>query len=165
MFDKEFHDGLRKAGFNLTWELSPGSGEVGLEGFVLNRGASGSMIDVGCGKLIVEGKVKVKQGQDISHLDNDGIKFKDGSKLLADVIVLATGNEPVMKATRALLGDEMTDQLPPEVWGLDSEGEPNQTYRPSGHPGLWFAIGPFPFSRFFSKHLGLHILARELGIA
>ncbi|KAG2078355.1 FAD/NAD(P)-binding domain-containing protein [Suillus decipiens] len=163
--DKELHDGLRKAGFNLTWELSPGGGEVGLEGFVFNRLGSGAMLDVGCGKLIVEGRVKIKQGQDISRFDKDGITFKDGSKLSADVIVLATGYEPIMKTTRALLGDEITDQLPPMVWGLDSEGELNQTYRPSGHPGLWFATGGFAFSRFFSKHLGLQILARELGIA
>ncbi|KAG1833997.1 FAD/NAD(P)-binding domain-containing protein [Suillus subalutaceus] len=165
MLDKELHDGLRKAGFNLTWELSPGSGEVGVDGFVFSRRASGTMLDVGCGKLIIEGRVKIKQGQDISHLDKDGITFKDGSKLSADAIVLATGYEPIMKTMRALLGNEITDQLPPEVWGLDSEGEVNQTYRPSGHPGLWFANGTFGISRFFSKHLGLQILARELGIA
>ncbi|KAG2118678.1 FAD/NAD(P)-binding domain-containing protein [Suillus discolor] len=166
MLDKEFHDGLRKAGFNLTWELSPGSGEVGLDGFLFTRQASGTMIDIGCGKLIIEGKVKIKQGQEISHFDKDGITFKDGSKLSADVIVLATGNEPIMKTARALLGNEITDRLlPQEVMGLDSEGEVNQTYRPSGHPGLWFASGAFLFSRFFSKRLGLQILARELGIA
>jgi thioredoxin reductase len=165
MLDKELHDNLRKVGLNLTWELSPGSGEVGVEGFVLSRQASGTMIDVGCGKLIVEGKVKIKQGQDISHVDKDGIVFKDGSKLSADVIVLATGYESIMKATRTLLGNEITEQLPPEVCGLDSEGEFNQSYRPSGHPGLWFAAGAFLVSRFFSKHLGLQILARELGIA
>ncbi|KAG1843904.1 FAD/NAD(P)-binding domain-containing protein [Suillus subluteus] len=165
MLDKELHDGLRKVGFNLTWELSPGSGEVGLEGFLFGRQASGTMIDIGCGKLIVEGRVKIKQGQDVSHFDKDGIAFKDGSKLSTDVIVLATGNEPVMKTTRALLGKEITEQLPPEVMGLDSEGELNQTYRPSGHPGLWFATGGFVISRFLSKRLGLQILARELGIA
>ncbi|KAG2133283.1 FAD/NAD(P)-binding domain-containing protein [Suillus clintonianus] len=165
MFDKELHEGLRKAGFNLTWELSPGSGEVGLEAFLLCRQAAGTMIDIGCGKLIIEGKVKVKQGQDISHFDKDGIVFKDGSKLSADVIVLATGNQPVMNNARALLGNEIADQLPSKVWGLDSEGELNQAFRPSGHPGLWFASGPFPFGRFLSKHLGLQILARELGIA
>jgi len=58
-----------------------------------------------------------------------------------------------MKTTRALLGNEITDRLPPEVWGLDSEGELNQTYRPTGHPALWFALGGFGMSRFFSKHL------------
>ncbi|KAG1734003.1 FAD/NAD(P)-binding domain-containing protein [Suillus lakei] len=165
MLDKELHEALRKVGFNLTWELSPGSGEVGAGGFLFSRLGSGSMLDIGCGKLIVEGRIKIKQGQDISHFEKDGITFKDGSKLSADVIVLATGNEPIMKNTRALLGNEITEQLPPKVWGLDSEGELNQTYRPSGHPGLWFAIGPFGTSRFFSKHLGLQILARELGIA
>ncbi|KAG1869077.1 hypothetical protein DFJ58DRAFT_837881, partial [Suillus subalutaceus] len=64
----------------------------------------------------------IKQGQDISHLDKDGITFKDGSKLSADAIVLAygltssfcTGYEPIMKTMRALLGNEITDQLPPE---------------------------------------------------
>ncbi|KAG2152553.1 FAD/NAD(P)-binding domain-containing protein [Suillus bovinus] len=166
MFDKELHDSLRKVGFRLTWESSPGSGEVGLEGFVFNRQASGTMLDVGCSKLIVEGRVKIKQGQDISHFEKDGITFKDGSKLSADVIVLATGNEPIMKTARGLLGDEITDQLsPPEVLGLDSEGEFNQVYRPSGHPGLWFASGSFEFSRPSSKHLALQILARELGLA
>ncbi|OAX32752.1 FAD/NAD(P)-binding domain-containing protein [Rhizopogon vinicolor AM-OR11-026] len=165
MLDKEFHEDLLKAGFNLIWELSPGNGEVGIDGFLLERAASGSMLDVGCGKLIIEGKVKVKQGQAISHFDKEGITFKDSSKLSADVIVLATGNEPVIKNIRALFGDTITEQLPPEVWGLDAEGELNQIYRPSGHPGLWIAVGPFPIARFFSKHLGLQILAQEIGIA
>ncbi|OJA19899.1 hypothetical protein AZE42_07027 [Rhizopogon vesiculosus] len=53
MLDKELHEGLRKAGFNLTWEYSPGSGEVGLPGFVLER-----LLDTGFGKLIIEGRVK-----------------------------------------------------------------------------------------------------------
>ncbi|KAG2058384.1 FAD/NAD(P)-binding domain-containing protein [Suillus hirtellus] len=165
MLDKELHDGLRKVGFNLTWELSPGSGEIGLEGFVFSRQASGTMLDIGCGKLIIEGRVKAGPCRDISYFDKDGITFEDGSKLSADVIVLATGNEPIMKTARALLSNDITDLLSPEVWGLDSEGELNQTYRPSGHPALWFASGPFGTSRFFSKHLGLQILARKLGIA
>jgi len=122
------------------------------------------VLGISCSKLI-EGRVKIKQG-DISHFEKDGVTFEDGSKLSADVIVLATGNEPIMKAARAILGNDITDQLlPPVVLGLDSEGEFNQTYRPSGRPALWFASGPFGISRFFSKHLGLQILAKELGIA
>ncbi|KAG2065531.1 hypothetical protein BDR04DRAFT_1174394, partial [Suillus decipiens] len=171
MLDKELHDGLHKAGFNLTWEPSPGSGETGYEGFTFSRMASGTsaftfvlgtnhiLNTIQCLTLAV-----IKQGQDISHFDRDGITFKDGSKLPADVIILATGYEPIMKATRTLLGNEITNQLQPKVWDFNSEGELNQTYRPSGHPGLWFAIGAFGISRFFSKHLGLQILARELGI-
>jgi hypothetical protein len=78
MLDKELHEGLRKAGFNLTWELSPGRGEVGLAGFLFDRMASGTsaisffflrwvtffecftVLDIGCGDLIVEGRVKVR---------------------------------------------------------------------------------------------------------
>ncbi|OAX38736.1 FAD/NAD(P)-binding domain-containing protein [Rhizopogon vinicolor AM-OR11-026] len=163
--DKEYHEGLRKAGFNLSWEPSPGSGEVGFLGFVFERAGSGTMIDTGFGKLIVEGRVKVKQGQDISHFDKEGIAFKDGSKLCTDVIVAATGNELTMDAIRAVLGDAIAEQLPPKVWGLDAEGELNQIYRPTGHPGLWFAVGSLGMTRFFSKHLALQILAQEAGIA
>jgi|SRR6267154_4043938 len=42
MLDKELHDDLRKAEFGLTWEPSPGDGEVGLEGFLFNRAGSGT---------------------------------------------------------------------------------------------------------------------------
>jgi hypothetical protein len=31
--DQKLHDDLTKAGFKLTWELTPGGGEVGLLGF------------------------------------------------------------------------------------------------------------------------------------
>jgi hypothetical protein len=42
MLDKELHEALSKVGFNLTWELSPGSGEVGLPGFLFSRQAAGT---------------------------------------------------------------------------------------------------------------------------
>jgi hypothetical protein len=42
MLDKELHEALSKVGFNLTWELSPGSGEVGVAGFVFKRLAAGT---------------------------------------------------------------------------------------------------------------------------
>jgi hypothetical protein len=42
MLDKELHEGLRTAGFNLTWEYSPGGGEVGILGFLLERTGSGT---------------------------------------------------------------------------------------------------------------------------
>jgi hypothetical protein len=37
--------------------------------------------------------------------------------------------------------------------GLDAEGELNQVYRPTGHPGLWIAVGQFGAARSYSKHL------------
>jgi hypothetical protein len=58
-----------------------------------------------------------------------------------------------MRSIGTLLGDKITEQLPPKVWGLDAEGELNQAFQSSGHPGLWLAVGHFGFARFFSKHL------------
>ncbi|KAG2065534.1 hypothetical protein BDR04DRAFT_1174399 [Suillus decipiens] len=96
LLDKELHDGLHKAGFNLTWELSPGGGEVGLEGFLFSCMASGTsaftfVLETSDTLNIIQclTLAGIKQGQDISHFDKDGIMFKDGFKLSADVIVLA----------------------------------------------------------------------------
>lgn len=45
-----------------------------------------------------------------------------------------------------LLGDEIMRDTA-KIWDFDSEGEFNGVYRPTGHPGLWFATGNFMFSR------------------
>ena len=42
--------------------------------------------------MIIDGKVKVKQGQGIQRIEETGIRFVDGSFVEADVIVVATGN-------------------------------------------------------------------------
>jgi len=46
---------------------------------------------VGCSQLIIDGKVKIKQGQEIERFEESGIRFKGGSFLEADIVVLATG--------------------------------------------------------------------------
>ncbi|KAJ7303781.1 hypothetical protein DFH08DRAFT_985900 [Mycena albidolilacea] len=162
--DQKLHDDLTKAGFKLTWELTPGDGEVGLVGFFFDRTASGTLLDMGCGQLIVEGKVKVKQGVEIEKLESDGIVFKDGSRIQADVIVLATGYEPIIANAVAVFGEEIKEKIGSKIWGLDKEGELNCCYRPTGAPGLWFAPGAIQHSRFFSKHVAIQILAQELGL-
>ena len=43
----------------------------------------------GFGSLVIEGKVKVKHGVEIEHFETDGLVLEDGTKLLADVVVLA----------------------------------------------------------------------------
>ena len=47
------------------------------------------VIDVGCAALIADGKVKVKQGVEIDHLEKDSVILTDGAKLEADAIILA----------------------------------------------------------------------------
>ncbi|KZT03130.1 FAD/NAD(P)-binding domain-containing protein [Laetiporus sulphureus 93-53] len=159
--DKGMLDGLAKAGFKLTWELTPGGGEVGLQGFFFERTASGTMLDQGCAQLIIDGKVKVKNGE-IARFEEDGVVFNDGTKTLADVVVLGTGYLPVINNIVEIFGPSITDKIGSKIWGLDEEGELNRCFRPSGQQGLWVAMGSFQHGRFFSKHLALQILAEEL---
>ncbi|KAJ7450873.1 FAD/NAD(P)-binding domain-containing protein [Mycena latifolia] len=162
--DKKLHDGLSKTGFKLTWELTPGGEQVGFPGFVFHRVASGTMIDTGCGQLIIDGKIKIKQGVEVERVEADGMVFNDGSKIHADVIVLATGNEPIITTAKSIFGEGITDKIGSKIWGLDDEGELIHCYRPTGAPGLWFAPGAFQHSRFFSRHLAIQILAEEFGL-
>lgn len=39
------------------------------------------------------------------------------------------------EVNKQIFGTEVIDRTR-EVWGLDSEGEINGSYRPSGHPGV-----------------------------
>lgn len=52
------------------------------------RDGGGYYIDVGCSRLIADGKVKIKQGVEIEKLTKDGILFKDGVELKADISTL-----------------------------------------------------------------------------
>ncbi|KAJ6588020.1 FAD/NAD(P)-binding domain-containing protein [Mycena capillaripes] len=158
--DQKLHADLAKTGFKLTWELTSGGGEVGLAGFFFQR----SVLDMGCSQLIIEGKIKIKQGVAIETILSDGVVFKDGTKLVADVIVLATGNEPIIENAVSIFGEGIKGKIGSKIGGLDDEGELKRFYRPTGAPGLWFAPGAFQHSRFFSKHLANQILAEELGL-
>ncbi|KAJ7612692.1 FAD/NAD(P)-binding domain-containing protein [Roridomyces roridus] len=153
--DRELLDGLRKAGFKLTWQLTPDGEE---------RLASGTILDMGNAKLISEGKIKIKQGVEVARVEPEGLVFADGSKLSADVIVLATGYKPIMPSITSIMGDEIQNLIGNEIWGLDEGGELRHCFRPTGAPGFWVAPGGFVQARFLSKHLAIQIKAEELGL-
>lgn len=48
-----------------------------------------TVVDVGCAELIIDGKVKVKQGAEVARLTETGVIFTDDTSLEADVIILA----------------------------------------------------------------------------
>lgn len=62
----------------------------------------GYYLDVGASSLIADGKIKVKQGQEIKRFLKHGVEFADGHVIEADVVVLATGYQS-MKTTVAKL--------------------------------------------------------------
>ena len=157
--DAKIHQGLKKAGFKT--DLGPDS--TGLMMKYVQRGG-GYYIDVGASQLIIDGKIKVKQGQDITEVLPRGLKFADGSELEADQIVFATGYGNMRDHAREILGDEIANGLG-SVWGYNEEGEVRNIWRRSGHPGVWFMGGNLAFCRYFSRHLALQIKALELGLA
>ncbi|KAJ7128740.1 FAD/NAD(P)-binding domain-containing protein [Mycena epipterygia] len=143
--EKETHAGLREAGLSLTMGKD-GSGHYPM---LFERFGG---LDVGAAKLIREGKVKVKQGVEIARYTDNSAVFTDGSSLEIDAVVYATSYHNIRDTLRGLFGAATIDQTS-VVWGIDEEGELNGSYRPSGHPGLWYAAGNFNISRFYSKQL------------
>lgn len=157
--DAKTIEGLEKAGFR----VDAGPMDAGLLIKYLQRGG-GYYIDVGASQLIVDGKVKVKQGQEISEILPTGLKFADGSVLDADEIVFATGYQNMRTQARLIFGDAVADRIG-DVWGLNDEGEMRTIWQRSGHPGFWFMGGNLALCRYYSRLLALQIKALETGLA
>lgn len=156
--DAEILEGLAKAGF----ALDTGPSGAGLFIKYFQRGG-GYYIDVGASQLIIDGKIKIKQGQEIKEIFPHGIRFADDSEIEADEIVFATGYQNMRTQTRMIFGDSVADKVG-DVWGFDKEGEMRTIWRQSGHPGFWFMGGNLALSRYYSRVLALQIKAIEEGI-
>ncbi|EGY21420.1 indole-3-pyruvate monooxygenase YUCCA1 like protein [Verticillium longisporum] len=156
--DRDTIDGLERAGF----KVDRGPDDAGLLMKYFQRGG-GYYIDVGASRLIVEGRIKIKQGQEITEVLPQGLRFADGSELEADEIVFATGYQNMRTETRAIFGDQVADQVG-DIWGYNEEGEQRIIWTKSGHPGFWFHGGNLALCRFFSKLLALQIKGLEEGI-
>jgi hypothetical protein len=78
-------------------------------------GGGGHYIHVGCSQLIIDAKIKVKQGQEIAEVLPYGLLFADGSKLEADEIVFATGYQNMRTQARILMEGQVADKLT-DVW-------------------------------------------------
>ncbi|KAN0095646.1 putative flavin-containing monooxygenase YUCCA3 [Hyaloscypha variabilis] len=158
--EKETLDGLAKAGFKVDF----GDDKSGIYRKYITRGG-GYYIDVGCSQLIVDGKIAVKQSPEgISHFEKDALVLADGTRLEADVVVLATGYDNMRTSARKVFGDVVADRLK-DVWDLDEEGEVNAMWRPSGMPGFWFMGGSLALCRTYSRFVALQIKAVEEGIS
>ncbi|KAK4225226.1 hypothetical protein QBC38DRAFT_511223 [Podospora fimiseda] len=149
--DKELLAGLEKAGF----KTDDGIDKAGLFAKYLQRGG-GYYIDVGMSQLIIDGKVKVKQGQEIVEVLPNGLKFADGTELEADEIVFATGYDSMKGTAQSIFGDKVADQTE-EIWGWNEEGEMRGIWKGSGHPGFWYHAGNLALARYNSRLLALQI--------
>ena len=156
--DADLIAGLQEAGF----KTDTGPDESGFFMKYFQRGG-GYYIDVGCSQLIIDRKIKVKQGSEISEVKEHGLLFEDGTELEADEIVFATGYQNMRSTARKIFGDEVADRTK-DVWGFDEEGELRTMWRRTGHPGFWFFGGNLALCRYFSRMLAIQIKAIEEGI-
>ena len=157
-YDRKMLDGLTKAGF----KLDQGPDDAGLFMKYFQRGG-GYYINVGASQLIIDGKIKVKQGQEVEEVTAHGLKFADGTELEADEIVFATGYQNMRTQARAIFGDELADRVD-TVWGFNEQGELKTMWQKSGHPGFWFFGGNLAMCRYFSRMIALQIKALEEGL-
>jgi len=164
--DADFYAGLEKAGFQLDW----GTDGSGLFMKYLRRG-SGYYIDVGASQLIIDGKIKLANGQ-VSEVVEDGVVLADGTKLDADVIVYATGYGSMNGWVADIVDKDTADKVG-KCWGLGSdtpkdpgpwEGEQRNMWKPTQQEALWFHGGNLHQSRHYSQFLSLQIKARMEGI-
>lgn len=164
--DAEFYAGLERAGFQLDW----GDDGSGLFMKYLRRG-SGYYIDVGASQLIIDGEVRLVRGQ-VDHFEEDAVVLTDGTRLPADLVVLATGYGSMNGWAADLISPEVADRVG-KVWGLGSdttkdpgpwEGEQRNMWKPTQQPNLWFHGGNLHQSRHYSLYLALQLKARMEGL-
>ena len=116
--DKANIDGLQKAGFKIDF----GEDGSGIFRKYITRGG-GYYVDVGCSQLIIDGKIKVHQSPDgIKEFEPHALVLADGTKLEADIVVLATGYDNMVTSARKVFGDKIADRCN-DVWDLDDEAE------------------------------------------
>jgi cation diffusion facilitator CzcD-associated flavoprotein CzcO len=156
--DKELLDGLRKVGFLLD------NGEDDTGYFLkLLRYQAGYYLNVGASDLIIEGKIKLKSGIGIERLTKRQVMFSDGSSLDLDVLVLATGYQPLQEAVRAMFGDDVADRVGP-IWGIGADGELQNMYARTPQDGFYVAGGGFPAARVYSQYTAMLIKADLEGL-
>jgi putative flavoprotein involved in K+ transport len=166
--DAAFYDRLRASGFLLDF----GEDETAIQG-KYHRRASGYYIDVGASDLIASGEIGLRSGVGIERIEERGVLLSNGERLLADVIVYATGYGPMSGWAATLISPEVAAKIGP-CWGLGSgtamdpgpwEGELRNMWKPTAQDGLWFHGGNLAQSRIHSLHLAIQIKARMEGIA
>ena len=59
----------------------------------------------------------------------------------------------MLDVVKVMFGENITDFIGNKLFGLDEDGELTRCFRPSGHPGLWIAVGTTHQPRLHAKHL------------
>ena len=156
----DYYQRLTDAGFTLDF-AEDGTGL----GMKYRRTASGYYIDVGAAEMVMDGRIKVRSGQGISHLSENAVHLEGGSALPADAVVYATGYGDMTDWVAALIDRETADKGGP-CWGYGSGtkgdpgpwiGELRNMWVETAQPGLWFTGGNLSQARYCSRLIALQL--------
>lgn len=112
-------ESLRKAGL----AVSNGNNDYGLADYQLVK-IGNFYVDQGASQMILDGTIKVHRcEQGIESFQSDGLKLADGTKLEADIIVLATGYRPNSDIVKRIIGQDALERLRQPFGQLDAENE------------------------------------------
>jgi putative flavoprotein involved in K+ transport len=156
--DKDLLEALERIGFRLDF----GEEGTGWQFKYLTRGG-GYYFNVGCSDLVAAGEIGLVQFSDIETFVADGAQLRDGKKLPADLVVLATGYKGQEFLVQKLFGDEIAARVGP-IWGFGNGQELRNMFQRTKQRGLWFIAGSLAQSRIYSKYLALQIKAIEVGL-
>lgn len=156
--DRELLEGLAGVGFR----TDIGEDLTGFQMKYFRRGG-GYYINVGCSDLLVSRAIGLRQLAEVEEFGEDCVRFADGSHLPVDLVVLATGYQPIQELVRQQFGDSTAELVGP-IWGLDDEGEMRGIARPTKQENLWFIAGGLFQCRVYSSFLALQIAAAEFGV-
>jgi len=166
--DATFYARLEAAGFMHDF----GEDGTGMPLKYLRR-ASGYYIDVGASELVADGTIRLRSRVGIDRFDGEGVVLTEGSKVVADAVICATGFGSMDQWVAELISPEVAAMVG-KVWGYGSgttgdpgpwEGELRNMWKPTPQPGLWFHGGNLAQSRFYSRALALQLKARHAGLA
>lgn len=165
--DAEYYRKLEEAGFMLDF----GEDESGLTLKYIRRG-SGYYIDVGASDLVISGDIKLKSRVQVERILPDGVALSDGSVLPAELIIYATGYEPMETWIARLVSPAIAEKVGP-VWGLGSgtrrdpgpwAGELRNMWKPTAQDGLWMMGGNLAQGRFYGRLMAIQLKARMEGL-
>ena len=123
---------------------------------ILTRAVSG---------LIINGEIDLLQYDTIERFGAQGALLKDGNRVPADLIVLATGYHTQQELVRRVLGEDIAERVGP-IWGWNENTRRDAQYV-EAHPAnraCGFMAGSLAQCRIFSKFLALQIKASEEGL-
>jgi putative flavoprotein involved in K+ transport len=151
--DKELHNGLEAAGFNLDRD------ENGWFAKYFDT-AGGYYINVGASEAIIRGDIKVRQFDELDRVTSNGARLKNGEVLEFDAIVLATGFENQRTILERLFGHEVAEAIG-DVYGFDAGGEAfKNAFRPlAAQPGLTIMDSGIAAGRWYGPLVALEIAA------